>query len=152
MMHCPSCGCENRTGAKFCNECGVAMVLLCSSCGTENRPGAKFCNECGTFLTGKAPSSRVQVPSSSEPSAPQTPNPELRTDQPPIAYTPVHLADPSLRSLPGATQEERVVAPREYTPTHLAERILAAQAAMEARGSANGERKTITALPGRMPA
>lgn len=37
-------------------------------------------------------------------------------------------------------------APVRYTPQHLAERILAEQAAMESRGSANGERKTITAL------
>ena len=36
--------------------------------------------------------------------------------------------------------------PASYTPHHLAERILAEQAAMESRGSANGERKTITAL------
>src|SRR5207249_7900712 len=33
-----------------------------------------------------------------------------------------------------------------YTPRHLAERILAEQAAMEARGATDGERKTITAL------
>jgi class 3 adenylate cyclase len=33
-----------------------------------------------------------------------------------------------------------------YTPRHLAERILAEQAAMEARGVTDGERKTITAL------
>src|SRR5881409_857681 len=37
-------------------------------------------------------------------------------------------------------------APVSYTPKHLAERILAEQAAMEARGSTDGERKTITAL------
>src|SRR5712691_7084502 len=36
--------------------------------------------------------------------------------------------------------------PRDYTPRHLAERILAEQAAMEARGAADGERKTITVL------
>jgi hypothetical protein len=36
--------------------------------------------------------------------------------------------------------------PISYTPRHLAERILAEQAAMEARSSADGERKTITAL------
>ena len=36
--------------------------------------------------------------------------------------------------------------PASYTPQHLAERILAEQAAMESRGAANGERKTITAL------
>jgi class 3 adenylate cyclase len=36
--------------------------------------------------------------------------------------------------------------PITYTPRHLAERILAEQAAMEARGAPDGERKTITAL------
>jgi predicted ATPase/class 3 adenylate cyclase len=36
--------------------------------------------------------------------------------------------------------------PVNYTPPHLAERILAEQAALEARGGTEGERKTITAL------
>src|SRR5216117_375797 len=36
--------------------------------------------------------------------------------------------------------------PASYTPPHLAERILAEQAAMETRGVTEGERKTITAL------
>jgi class 3 adenylate cyclase/predicted ATPase len=36
--------------------------------------------------------------------------------------------------------------PVNYTPSHLAERIRAEQAAMEARGASNGERKTITVL------
>jgi class 3 adenylate cyclase len=36
--------------------------------------------------------------------------------------------------------------PRSYTPKHLADRILAEQAAMESRGAQDGERKTITAL------
>src|SRR5712692_9652648 len=36
--------------------------------------------------------------------------------------------------------------PAAYTPPHLAERIRAEQAAMEARGLPDGERKTITAL------
>src|SRR5262249_41734730 len=48
---------------------------------------------------------------------------------------------PSPQSLPPPSQS-----PARYTPPHLAERILAEQAAMEARGAADGERKTITAL------
>ncbi len=36
--------------------------------------------------------------------------------------------------------------PHTYTPPHLAERIRAEQAALEARGAVDGERKTITAL------
>ena len=38
------------------------------------------------------------------------------------------------------------LSPASYTPRHLAERILAEREAMEARGTADGERKTITAL------
>jgi class 3 adenylate cyclase len=38
------------------------------------------------------------------------------------------------------------MSPIAYTPRHLAERILAEQAALEAQGAPNGERKTITAL------
>ncbi|MBI3250100.1 MAG: AAA family ATPase [Deltaproteobacteria bacterium] len=49
-MHCSNCGSENRTGAKFCNDCGAPLPLPCPSCGVENRPGAKFCNDCGTSL------------------------------------------------------------------------------------------------------
>lgn len=44
----------------------------------------------------------------------------------------------------GAPSESQT--PASYTPPHLAERILAEQAAMEARGASDGERKTITAL------
>ncbi|MEE8290256.1 MAG: adenylate/guanylate cyclase domain-containing protein [Candidatus Tectomicrobia bacterium] len=39
-----------------------------------------------------------------------------------------------------------VPSPMSYTPRHLAERIRAEQAALEARGAPDGERKTITAL------
>jgi predicted ATPase/class 3 adenylate cyclase len=42
--------------------------------------------------------------------------------------------------------EHRASPPITYTPRHLAERILAEQAALEARGAPDGERKTITAL------
>src|SRR5262245_53879550 len=49
----------------------------------------------------------------------------------------------------GAALEQRARAaraPAAYTPKHLAEKILAEQAAMESRGAQDGERKTITAL------
>ena len=52
-------------------------------------------------------------------------------------------------SKPGAIDsvaERRLQSPASYTPSHLAERIRAEQAALEARGVTDGERKTITAL------
>ena len=49
-MNCPTCGTENRPGAKFCTECGTAFASPCPSCGTINPPSAKFCSECATPL------------------------------------------------------------------------------------------------------
>jgi len=98
-MRCASCGFENPTGAKFCEECGARLAHVCPACGHEVGASAKFCSECGAALGGTSPSA-----------APAT------------------------------------GAPIDYTPPHLAERIRAAQAAMQARGAADGERKTITAL------
>jgi class 3 adenylate cyclase len=110
-MHCARCGFDSPVGKKFCGECGSPFTNRCPSCREENPPQFKFCGECGTSLTGQSsvqrPASSVQSPQS------LTPNP-----QPPVSYT----------------------------PKHLAERILAEQAAMEARGGTDGERKTITAL------
>ncbi|MBI3303595.1 MAG: zinc ribbon domain-containing protein, partial [Deltaproteobacteria bacterium] len=103
-MHCPSCGFNNPEGMKFCTECATPLQNRCPQCGFENPPRARFCGDCAASLTRqfgvRSSESRVQTP------------------QPPI----------------------------NYTPRHLAERILAEQAAMEARGSTDGERKTITAL------
>lgn len=49
---CPSCGYENQTTVKFCNECGTALPIpgKCKSCDHQNKPSAKFCSECGTGL------------------------------------------------------------------------------------------------------
>ena len=51
-------------------------------------------------------------------------------------------------AIPPAQPPDRspAVSPIAYTPRHLAERILAEQSALEARGAPDGERKTITAL------
>ncbi len=51
---------------------------------------------------------------------------------------------PSNSTLPASQHSHQL--PASYTPPHLAERIRAEQAALEARGSTDGERKTITAL------
>src|SRR5713226_6687098 len=103
-MLCPSCQHDNPQGAKFCNACGTKLDSACPQCGQVNPPGSRFCNECGTPLTKQ---SGVRSPESA-----------VASPQPPISYT----------------------------PKHLAERILTEQAAMEARGTREGERKTITAL------
>jgi hypothetical protein len=74
-MKCPSCGSDNREGAKFCGECAapLAAALACPSCGTANPKGRKFCDSCGQPLA--------------EPQAP-----DLRS------YTPKHLVEKILTS------------------------------------------------------
>jgi class 3 adenylate cyclase/tetratricopeptide (TPR) repeat protein len=47
---CANCGTDNRTGAKFCQECATPLAPSCPACGTVNTPGAKFCSECATPL------------------------------------------------------------------------------------------------------
>jgi class 3 adenylate cyclase len=50
------------------------------------------------------------------------------------------------RAAPPSSSAAQAQSPVSYTPPHLAERIRAEQAALEARGASDGERKTITAL------
>ena len=121
-MHCASCGFANPEGVKFCIGCGVPLQHRCPSCGVENLPQARFCGDCGTSLTAKGKRQKAKKPSRVQ----------------------------SLESRVKKSSEFGVWSsesrPIAYTPRHLAERILAEQAAMEARGATDGERKTITAL------
>src|SRR5262245_8652036 len=115
-MRCASCGFANPEGVKFCIGCGVPLQHRCPSCGVENLPQARFCGECGTPLAGRPKGKKSKGEAAKRK---KTSDPGLRTSDP---------------------------RPISYTPKHLAQRILAEQAALEARGSAQGERKTITAL------
>ncbi len=53
-MKCPSCGFENKSGVKFCVNCGTQLQSICSNCGTANAPAARFCTTCGCPI-GAAP-------------------------------------------------------------------------------------------------
>jgi class 3 adenylate cyclase len=115
-MQCPQCGFKNPASMKFCGECGRSLGSGCPQCGFENPPQFKFCGECGTALSGKAKVKKQK--SKACPGLSRRGKSSPPNPQPPIAYT----------------------------PPHLAERIRAEQAALEARGASEGERKTITAL------
>src|SRR5262249_18256203 len=53
-MGCPSCGVENRAGARFCRSCGSTLDRACPSCGAATEPGQAFCDSCGTRLDDAA--------------------------------------------------------------------------------------------------
>nr|MBA2264574.1 zinc-ribbon domain-containing protein [Chloroflexota bacterium] len=54
-MLCASCGTENRTGSRFCDNCGAALASACPSCGEPNRSDARFCASCGHAFSTDAP-------------------------------------------------------------------------------------------------
>src|SRR5262252_4703940 len=91
-MKCPRCQHENRSGAKFCEECAAPLARTCSNCGSRLSATAKFCSECAHPVAGAAP------------------------------------------------PEARFASPQNYTPQHLAEKILTSKTALE------GERKHVTVL------
>src|SRR5262245_24576191 len=90
-MKCVYCQRENRTGAKFCEQCGKPLSRVCPSCGSELSAQAKFCVDCG-------------------------------------------------HQLPSTDATDRVRVLQNYTPKHLAEKILSSRSALE------GERKQVTVL------
>ena len=89
-MQCPHCQAENRTGRRFCAECGAPLALLCSACGFSNEPGEKFCGGCGTPLI----------------TALQAPAPQLSAPQ---SYTPRYLAEKILTTRSALEGERKQV-------------------------------------------
>lgn len=49
-MLCPSCGSDNREGARFCADCGAKLESACPACGAAVVADQKFCDSCGHGL------------------------------------------------------------------------------------------------------
>src|SRR5215468_6658619 len=88
-MQCSKCGHENRSGAKFCEECGTRLARTCPKCQGEISHSAKFCPECGEQVA--APTSNAARVSSPE------------------SYTPKHLAEKILTSKTALEGERKQV-------------------------------------------
>jgi class 3 adenylate cyclase len=54
-MNCPRCQTENPENARYCLNCGLALVRHCSNCQTELLPGARFCMACGQPVLEQTP-------------------------------------------------------------------------------------------------
>ncbi|MSQ47847.1 MAG: zinc-ribbon domain-containing protein [Deltaproteobacteria bacterium] len=104
--------------------------VQCPRCQAHNREGARFCQSCGRKLDQQCP----DCGNRNNPSAAFCDNCGVRLSQQFPAVSSPQTPPPYLQS------------PATYTPPHLAERIRAEQTALEAHGTDDGERKTITAL------
>src|SRR5438876_7683183 len=49
-MHCAHCRAHNPDGARFCEECGMALAGRCLACGAEVTLHRPFCRACGAAL------------------------------------------------------------------------------------------------------
>jgi class 3 adenylate cyclase len=83
-MKCSKCGHENRSGAKFCEECATPLTRTCTNCGSQLSPTAKFCPECAH------PAHQARLVS-------------------PDSYTPRHLAEKILNSKAALEGERKQV-------------------------------------------
>jgi class 3 adenylate cyclase/tetratricopeptide (TPR) repeat protein len=53
-LTCPACEADNRTGARFCRECGRPLALACPACGVAVGADQRFCDACGHNLADPA--------------------------------------------------------------------------------------------------
>ena len=97
--------------------------MRCPSCGFENPEGMKFCGECGTALTARCPQCGFENP----------PRFKFCGDCGAPLSLPAQVLSPA--SVLAASPR-----PASYTPTYLAEKIVASRSALE------GERKQVTVL------
>ena len=87
-MKCPRYQHENRSGAKFCEECATGLAGTCTNCGSQLSPTAKFCPECAHPVAGAVPERPFASPES---------------------YTPKHLAEKILTSKSALEGERKQV-------------------------------------------
>ena len=62
LMKCSKCRHENRTGAKFCEECAAPLARTCPNCGSAASTTAKFCPECAHPLLAPVNEPRFTSP------------------------------------------------------------------------------------------
>lgn len=100
--------------------------MQCSTCNAANRDGIQFCEECGARLSLPCPSCGSQVPAGKKFCG--------------ICGASLGRAGSTSTALLHPHPTGSSPAPIDYTPDHLAERILSGRAALE------GERKIVTVL------
>ncbi len=91
--------------------------MNCASCGHENPEKAKFCLECGQAIALRCSSCATELPAGAK-------------------YC-LECGTPTSGSTPRSHAER---APSDYTPKHLADKILQSKSALE------GERKQVTVM------
>jgi hypothetical protein len=113
MPFCPQCGIDNPATARYCDQCGAALVsvtvsaaaptsagqpalpppasaVICPQCGASAIPGEAFCDNCGAPLSaplsgqaGPPPAAPTLPYNAGVPAQPTYPPPQPAQQQPP---------------------------------------------------------------------
>ncbi len=108
-MKCPKCGLENRPDARFCKQCGQALLhapptgssppdVICPACGATAKAGARFCPRCGKPL--EVESTPPSPATDTKPSMPSLPSGSGQASPPSYAAPP----SPTLAQPPAYAQ------------------------------------------------
>ena len=118
VMRCRLCDHANRASALHCGACGQYLLTTCPVCANDNSPDSGFCDSCGSQLVGAIAEKRAKV--------------DATLATPPAEHELINSAT--------AVRASAHLAPRQYTPPHLTEKILQSRFALE------GERKQVTVM------
>jgi hypothetical protein len=143
MPYCPQCGIDNPATARYCDQCGAALIpvtaaaaaptspglpavtplpaaaVVCPQCGASAIPGEAFCDNCGAPL-----SAPLSAQAASPPAAPTLPYnagvpaqptypPPQPAQQPPVQPPPIFYESPTPIGAPPPA------APPTLPPRHL---------------------------------
>jgi class 3 adenylate cyclase/tetratricopeptide (TPR) repeat protein len=106
------------------NTSPSSSTSRCENCGHANPSGAKFCLECGAPQALDCKKCQTKLPGDAK---------FCLECGNPVTASPTTTAEPASAAAPGRS-------PRDYTPQHLADKILTSKSAIE------GERKQVTVL------
>jgi pSer/pThr/pTyr-binding forkhead associated (FHA) protein len=142
MPYCPQCGIDNPATARYCDQCGAALipvaaaptnpgmpavspppsgVVVCPQCGASAIPGEAFCDNCGAPLSaplsanaGPPPAAPTLPYNAGVPAQPTYPPPQPAQQQPPAQQPP-----PIFYESPTPIGAPPPAAPPTLPPRHL---------------------------------
>src|SRR5713226_4396473 len=112
--------------------------MHCPSCGFDNPASMNFCGKCASPLSPRCPQCSFENPPGFAFCG--------KCGSPLSSKSKGKRQKAKKKTSPDSRRQTLDPRPISYTPKHLAERIRAEQAALDARATPDGERKTITAL------
>lgn len=125
MPYCPQCGIDNPDSARYCDQCGAALIpvassagaqtivapaapaapagISCPQCGAAAIPGEAFCDNCGAPLSAPANAQAANTPTVVAPTPPYSTGVPAQPVYPPPQPSSSATAPQSYMGVPAQT-------------------------------------------------